>query len=402
MEYEKSGEVKLNEEDVKFIQKIINEGKENSKIEIIVPEQGKYKLRATSYVGVVQLPSGIRVQITPKIDYVKLFMILNYIYAPETMKTYESSTALLEGKEFVDILAYLFLWELKTILRRGLYKKYVSKRENLKYLKGKLLVEKQMLLGACNRHRFFCNYEDLTYDNFMNRVVLYSSYLLRYLTESNYSLHRGLTNRFMDLKKEVTLLGSKLMKSELENITFNRLNEYYQRIIKLSKLIINNVYFENLDIGRVPAYSFLIDMNALFEDFVRKLIGEIFEDKIVRKPKAIDNLVYPRDIKIQPDIIIKEKRRVVLVLDAKYKEQKKSPDFYQVIAYGLAYDADSVVIYPSLRVQEISSYVVANTVRKVFVVSLEIEKYEDSFNYIENIKDGLKTKLSKVIEPHYG
>ncbi|MCX6664404.1 MAG: hypothetical protein NTZ75_09195 [Euryarchaeota archaeon] len=80
----------------------------------------------------------------------------------------EISIEIAEGPNFFDIIANLFLNELKEIYRIGLLKRYVPKSDNLNYLKGKLLL-KNHLNNEINRNpKFYCGYNDLTFNNLEN------------------------------------------------------------------------------------------------------------------------------------------------------------------------------------------------------------------------------------------
>ena len=79
-----------------------------------------------------------------------------------------------EGDVFLDILGSIFLIELKRIIKKGLFREYVKKEDNINYLKGKLLISKQIKTNyICPK--FQCRYFDSTIDNFTNQAILFAA-----------------------------------------------------------------------------------------------------------------------------------------------------------------------------------------------------------------------------------
>ena len=68
--------------------------------------------------------------------------------------------------------------ELNEICRIGLYKNYVKKEENLSFLKGKLISKRQLNNELKKLPKFSCSYQDLTYDNLENQILLRATTLL--------------------------------------------------------------------------------------------------------------------------------------------------------------------------------------------------------------------------------
>jgi len=144
---------------------------------------GAYSLKATSYVGIISLPSGFRIQIIPKISNTALYYILCYLY-DANISIFDKSK-FPQGSFFLDMIASIFKSELDKIIQQGLLKKYVSEEENQNFLKGKLLIDKQIKHNFINKHKFYCKYDELTYDNLENQTILYTLTLLINLVSNN-------------------------------------------------------------------------------------------------------------------------------------------------------------------------------------------------------------------------
>ncbi len=149
-------------------------------------DQGVIDIKAKNRIGSVYLPNAKRnLNVIPKIfknkkndkEYVKDTSILLF-YANRNTKTKQvldgEKNFFKEGKEpfFVDPLHWTLLYEYDELMRRGLLKSYVVHAENTSSMRGKLLMNQQMLNDVMRRPKFFCEYDELEYDSVENRVVL--------------------------------------------------------------------------------------------------------------------------------------------------------------------------------------------------------------------------------------
>ena len=93
--------------------------------------------------------------------------------------------------------------------------------------------------------------------------------------------------------------------------------------------------------------SFLINMETLFEDYVRhvvatQLIGvEVLNGNTDGSRPLFDNSSAP---KATPDIVVRRGADFPLIGEVKYKSLEKREDRYQVLAYGISYRARNVVL----------------------------------------------------------
>lgn len=387
--------INLTNEDFQFIKnKVNNRTGERVEVKPLSIEDNNFIIRSKGYVGVVKLPSGKRLQIKPKIGNLKLLKILNYYSFEEEILDIDGETIFKEGAEFLDMLGWLLQREVKTILNRGLHKTYVKREEKSKYIKGKIDIEKQ--INSPLKNKFFIEYEDISKDNRLNKLIFRALDILKKIVGNR------------DLKKEMSLQGKKVRKEvdvekislgNLKNIETDPLSAYYDRAVRISKLVIRNVYYESLKYGKAPAYCFLLDMNEIFEKFVRKLIGEILPDRTVRKPRrgGVDNIISPPDFQIVPDILIEGEEGLEYVGDVKYKKEKRggksltSSDYYQAISYGLATDCDGFLVYPS-RSDEWQPYEVENSERTIHRLPIDISGAGEE-SYIDDVKEECEEKI---------
>ena len=147
---------------------------------------------------------------------------------------------------------------------------------------------------------------------------------------------------------------------------FNRLNERFQLPYNYADLIINgNVFSHNK--GR-KYYSFLYDMNKLFEQFIANLIkrnsstifGLDFPIKNIQVQKESKNFLYKGDEATRKtilDILVELPSHKKIIIDTKYQimgdsedsneDDSKNPHLYQLFTYSKLYKADlALIIYP--------------------------------------------------------
>jgi 5-methylcytosine-specific restriction enzyme subunit McrC len=110
--------------------------------------------------------------------------------------------------------------------------------------------------------------------------------------------------------------------------------------------------------GEEPFFSFLIDMNRLFERYIAQLLARdlpMVGLEVDLQPRL--PLDQAGQVPIRPDIVIRQAGRPILVVDTKYKRlaegQVEQPDLFQVLAYCRALLIDqAMLIYPAAGATE--------------------------------------------------
>jgi 5-methylcytosine-specific restriction enzyme subunit McrC len=373
----------------------------------------KVRIENTSYSGIIQL-DRVRLHFSTKVK-TNLFYMLSFL-KDEKAFLYDPNKIIeiKEGHNFFDILGRLFLNELEEIFKKGFYKKYVRKEENLSFLKGKFLIKKQLQNEIKKRTKFSCRYDDLTFDNIENQIVLRAATLLiPLISDYNEEIKGDLIHYSNLLKDEVSLVN--VIPEDCERIQFGRLNDYYETIIQFSKAILQNYFIKSTRTGYSKGFNFIVNMNKVYEDFITALLiniveeDEKFTDFIVETQERFHNLVRENKIITKPDLILKRKNTEErpFILDAKYKRQENNADYYQVIAYSLAIPTSRAcfLIYPSdEEVEEsvltLDPKLLGNSDRaeiKLYAVKINLALDEEMGykEYIGEIKGQLKRELLK-------
>jgi hypothetical protein len=130
-------------------------------------------------------------------------------------------------------------------------------------------------------------------------------------------------------------------------IRYDRLNAHYRSVHALARLTVRHLTFD-LEAGGIAAPTFLLDMDLVYEEFLRTLTLE--RAKLVGL-RAGDRgglrLDTDGHVGIQPDIVLTDGRSVRAVIDAKYKPLAGGADVYQALASAKGLGLSAVaLVYP--------------------------------------------------------
>ena len=372
-------------------------------------KDNKVRAENTSYAGIIQLDKT-RIHFSTKVKS-NLFYMLSFLKDEEDFR-YDPDIIIdiKEGQNFFDILGRLFLNELEEIFEKGFFKKYVRKEDNLSFLKGKMLFNKQLINDIRKTPRFYCSYENLTYDNLENQIVLKATALLIPLIRFNDKVKSDLIRYRYILNEEVSLRN--VLPEECNRVQYSKLNEYYEPIIQFSRAVLQYHFIRSAHKGASKGFNFIVNMNKVYEDFITEIVNELvnedpaFADYVVEAQKRFDSLVKEKGIVTKPDVILRRRNssKYPLLIDAKYKRKEDNADYYQVIAYALAIKSvkTCLLIYPAT--EEIDTNRELTIDRESFELKRDIKIYtikvnlflDDSLEfkeYISKIKEELRKQL---------
>ena len=262
-------------------------------------------------------------------------------------------------------------------------------------MKGKVLVKENLKANRFHLDRIFCEFDDFTDDVQINRIIKYTIYLLFHIDDGEFS--RELRHVF-SLLKNVSLVP--ITVEDIDSVRYTRLNDTYEPVHMLCRLFVQSIFVSH-KIGGQRMFCFLIEMNGLFEEFVRSVFRRFSSYRVVGYPrrKYLDDT---KLVRIKPDIRFLKEGKELFVVDCKYKKLKKleddnenarfiNSDVYQILAYMIGYNLQKgMLIYPKGEVEEESEAdVTLNGVsRKIFVKPIDL-------NHIE--KDHVK-KFTREVE----
>lgn len=332
-------------------------------------EEMRAGLRITtkSCVGVVRLGEReIRVQ--PKLsgDNLRVMEMIGLTGGLDLLRIVSTSREIdSDGQSLLDLFSMLLTREVERLVRGGLITDYAEREDELPVLRGRLLVKEQVLNRFGQVDRVFCRFDERESDIAENQLLAVALRLCSRLTK-----HQRVKRQSRQLFHVIsqvcvadrfdTDLGDK-------QIVYNRRNETYRFAHEICWLIIRLCGIRDMFSSQgIRSFAFLLDMNALFEQFVAVVIRRVLStDKWrVSKQHISRSIIWDADSNkpysdVRPDLLLQH--RVLpqrLALDSKYKlyDERKvsSADVYQTFLYAFGFQHPqspndlkrSVLIYP--------------------------------------------------------
>ena len=298
-----------------------------------------YYLTPGSTIGALEI-GNLSVSIQPKLPIKRVLYMASY--AADVLKPREQCFDFVEARTLAEVLVRALVDAARRAFARGLLHGYRTEEESLHAIRGRIRIDEQI------RRRFGVSlpvevrYDDFTDDVLPNRLVKAAAARLgrlRISPESHIAL-AGVDARLED----VALV--EYSPSAVPEVRFDRLNEHYREVVPLARLILRQQTIESKR-GGVRAVGFLMDMNRVFEEFVRRALREELglSDRMFPIGKHLPRTVFLDEeckATLEPDLSWWEAGTCTFVGDAKYKrvrdQRVPNADLYQLLAYATALD----------------------------------------------------------------
>ena len=340
------------------LEKFVLENEKTAQYLKITTKNGFGKvLQAQNYVGVIQTKDGTTIEILPKIKNATTEKSKDILI--KMLKTLKNSpfknlsVANLKSSKIplFEIFISMFLEELTVLVRNGIKSDYISKEENLKFLKGKLKISEQIKYNTIHKERFFVQYEEFISNRVENRLIKTTLQFLYNKSKLNKNQQR--IREFLFVFDEIEI--SHNIKTDFSKIKLNRQMKDYEQVLLWCKTFLFENSFSPYK-GNDIAFALLFDMNLLFESFVYSYLKKSSNFQDIKSQDRTHHLAYENSIgrfRLKPDIVINGGK---IIADTKWKilsEDKAyngvlQDDMYQLYAYGTKYDncEKMYLIYP--------------------------------------------------------
>lgn len=396
---------------------------------------GRPYIKTGRYVGTIQTKDGQVIEILPKIyksddraeeDITlcrRVFLKMLSCFQQSQAKTFQE--AALSTKENFPILeAYIsrYLSEVERLLMDGLKKNYFQVEENQKFLKGKLLINKQISKNCVDKTRFAVRYSKYIEDIPQNRIIVSTLYKLSKTSQSSVNVSRSysLLSAFSDIPPSSNVESDLLL-----SLRSNRLFSNYENLLQWSSQFLLNKGFTTFS-GNHVNQSLLFSAEKLFESFIAHLFKKYANQYVVSSQHSKYFLVDKYGdtshgkFRLRPDIVVESKDSEsfadydTIIIDTKWKNLDSSApdknylidikDMYQLYAYGQKYHlGDSyfldiipklVLVYPYTEKfqTELTPFVYEEVKAKY---GLKLVVYP--FNLADEENDGYKRQVGEIM-----
>jgi len=385
--------LKLNDED----QDLKNYLKQKNILKVIELKQG-LQITSTSHIGIAQF-SEFSVMVMPKVlmNSNNLPKLIEYAYElddiiiPQSEIKFETTNDLL-----VEIILASFIKKTQQLFKQGLTKSYVTHQDNIPYLRGKLLLQQHFVNTMHKKLQFACEFDELEYNNLENQIVLFTLERSYFITKNDSIKKeiRKLTHQFSAFveKAPVTM-------SDFNKINYTRLNQQYEKVHQLCKLILSSTGIGDFYKQKTPfVNSFFIDMNMVFESFVARLFKEYYplSSKAQKGKKAweTDN---GKTLQIRTDILIYDNNKVKSIIDTKYKKNISEADKFQIGFY--IHEYDKTIGYAILPKHKDSRDYPLRSIEQGITINVKYIDIDEmiSLLYSEN-REQIKKQLENLIQ----
>ncbi|WP_289412064.1 McrC family protein [Sulfurovum zhangzhouensis] len=327
-------------------------------------------IQAQNYVGVIQTKDGTTIEILPKISNLKsdkdesgktikskddkskeiLIRMLKTL-KKSPFKHFNMAHLKSTKMPLLEIFITMFLDELNKLIQRGIKSDYITKEENLQYLKGKLKINDQIKRNYIHKERFFVEYQEFLSDRVENRLIKTTLLYLYKKSRSNRNQQR--IREFLFIFDEIS--ECKDVKVGFSKVRLDRQMKDYEQVLLWCRTFLLENSFSPYK-GNDVAFALLFDMNLLFESYVYDYLRRKGEFESITAQDKTHHLAYHEGkgrFKLKPDIVINDG---AIIADTKWKilsEDKthqgvSQDDMYQLYAYGTKYQKckDLYLIYP--------------------------------------------------------
>lgn len=370
-------------------------------------------LQLQNYAGVLFTPDGTQIEVLPKIGR-KLDgedgkekargSLLNMLATLGTFRHIQTHSANLSKSKAPLLEAFIsqFLDSVNTLVKRGLRGDYVSRESNLSFLKGKLLVGRQVKVNSINKHKFYVEHDEFLLERPINKLI--HTALNKVLSYTTSAKNQKLSEKLLFVFADIPL--STNIKNDISAVKLDRGMNYYKAPFEWTKLILDG--FSPLTLqGNSYAFSLLFPLEAVFESYVVSVLLKLLPEhmclntQVKTKSLALFNKL--KFFQLKPDLLITNKQSSDVVLDTKWKliDSRKDnrtdkfglsqSDLYQMFAYGHKYldgIGELFLIYPSH-----DDFI--EPIQYSFEYSDELRLWVVPFDVSTNISDNKRLTLPK-------
>lgn len=313
-------------------------------------------IRFGSYVGVIQI-GGLTIEILPKADNNEnpdknlwQNILLNMLKICKHIRVESISETQLKKRyhSILDVYFELYLDEIERLVKKGLIKKYRKNQSNQNALKGKLLFSQNIQQNLVHKERFYCEHQIYDKNHLLHQILYKGLLVLKiFINDSLKDKLNRLLFEFQDVE------NINIQNKHFDKIIIDRKNNDYQKAVDIAKIIILN-YSPSLNYGNENLLTLLFDMNALWEEYIFRILHKHKTNEIEVSFQNSDK--FWENKRIRPDIVLKTKTET-FVIDTKWKiveaNNPSDDDLKQMFVYNLHWKAEkTILLYPKTNQPE--------------------------------------------------
>jgi 5-methylcytosine-specific restriction enzyme subunit McrC len=341
-------------------------------IEPTIGHRGHYDLTPDQRIGLVCLPTLV-IEVRPKVPMSSVVFLVSY--GCDAVSWSDQYAEFADEPDIVQMLAIMLARMVQHATRRGLLCGYQCEDESLQAPRGRLLFDEQIRRRQGITPPIEVRHDVFTSDVIENRLLLAALLSIGRISHLSEKCRRELF-RAQGLFGAVKRL--RFSPAAVPEVVSTRLNRHYQPAIALATLLLRS---GSLDLGHggTKGCAFLIDMNDVFEHFVRRALRTALRVDDARFPDRVPRVRLDEAglVPLKPDLCLIARQRVVWVGDVKYKRlpgaSYLNADLYQLLAYTVALDLPyGTLIYAADEGVRAAEHVVLHDHKQLRVIALDL------------------------------
>ncbi len=416
----KYGKYRLPEKDFNNLESFIHSFQNSAEADIMDFVNISYKKRdigtmisLKNYVGLIQFKNDMQLQVLPKITFSdnscddtantkRVFLKMIGSMKDFQSKVFTDSRLDVNRMSIYEVFIRMYLQETNELIKHGIKSDYIIHEDNLRFYKGKLLMNKHLKENACHKERFYVSYDEYSINRPENRIIKTTLIMLSKITSS------------IENSKEIKrLLGffdlidtSANPEKDFSEIKIDRNTKHYENLMKWSKVFLLNKSFTTFS-GENNSKALLFPMEKVFESYVAKYVNKVFTASgWIVSTQHTGHYLFTHlnrqespNFSLRPDIVVTRDTSTI-IMDTKWKRLTNKPrdnygisqsDMYQMYAYGKKYETNHIwLLYPITEEFEagkiLSFESFGDVCVKVFFV--DVSRIENS---IESLKSFIDT-----------
>ena len=321
-------------------------------------------ISVNSYVGLIQMQNGYQVQVLPKIDFgsndrnltetKRVFLRMLRSMKDFPCKVFNESNLKMDRMTLYEIFINMYLQEVRILVKHGIKSSYISRKENLNFYKGKIIVTEQIKRNSAHGERFYIRYDEYQVNRAENRIIKATLQKLQSISSSaeNQKEIRQLLTAFEMISPSVNY------QKDFSKVVIDRSTKEYDMIMRWSRVFLLGKSFTTFS-GTTNARALLFPMEKVFESYVSQQLRKVMAEtgwEISTQDKGHYLFDSPKQFALRPDIVIIRDDGLKIILDTKWKSLTDKPrinygisqaDMYQMYAYAKKYHTSEIwLLYP--------------------------------------------------------
>lgn len=382
-------ELGLNQEQAKSFKKFLEDKRLTTALDFQLDG-----IKTEAHVGIIRF-ADFQLNILPKIIgendsscLENLMFMLRYTKKLD-IHTMDSAEISKTKQPFLEILIAHYANILLNALQRHIPHRYETKEENLPAVRGRILFVKNQLVNMGNLARVYCQFDEFTSDNLLNKTFKFVAQALCLLT--TVPATRARLNKILAIYEDVE--SRAISYAQAKKILLNRNQLIFKDVLDLALLFLqhstisqHNKTFTNLAI--------LFDMNKLFEEFVAAALEKAFPGQVQTQKSLtiIDSIggYANTSYRIRPDILFRNDT----IIDTKYKilglpdNKPSEADIYQMLAYNRFFNRRNIILcYPTFKQNYSQTTILETPNMRISLITIDLRKKmtDPNFNMLVSI-----------------